>query len=93
MKNLFVFTLAIMLLSSCGGGVEGDAQKITDLACEGMKFRSQGTKGEEGRIKSEKALDDLVAKMKEKYKDTAELSKLVDEKLEKACKAANPLKQ
>lgn len=93
MKKFIVFVIATLFLISCGaGGVEGDAQKVANLACEGMKFRSMGTKGEAGRIKSEKALEELVAKMKEKYKDQTELNKLIDEKLEKSCRASNPMK-
>jgi hypothetical protein len=95
MKKTIFLSATLFLFASCGdgggGGVEGDAKKVADLACEGMKFRSQGTKGEEGRIKSEKALEELVAKMKEKYKDATELNKLIDEKLGKSCKATNPM--
>ena len=81
MKKLMTIVGAIFLasvvLTSCGGGVEADAEKLCKLQCDGYALEKMNKEEptEENIEKALKLIQDAVdvgKELKEKYKDDEE---------------------
>jgi len=85
------FFFASIVLTSCGGGVEADAEKMCDMMCDAQELMEKAQKdptntdlmGEAMKMTTDNA--STMAEMEEKYKDDPEGKKALAEAV-LACK-------
>jgi chromosome condensin MukBEF MukE localization factor len=71
---------SLFILSSCGGSLEGDAQKIADLQCRAQKLTTKVASGDqsvmEESLKLTAEATSLMQEMERKYTSDADKKKL-----------------
>ena len=85
--NIFIASIFVMLITSCGGGINSDAKKAAELACKAQKMAMEMDMNNMEELQElQQEATALYKKMEGKYNSEADTRKFMEayqEELEK----------